>query len=367
MQYTAHRLLTLVAVCATAAVDVHGFASRRTATPVPLERVQTAGPRYKPIKSGLPAPEQKPGGTQQQSVREQVGKFVQVSRAKDQFRVIVGPRYSSGNSLTSKNIAPYATIPTAHPENFFSYARKDAGFVQQFVRQSQQTLRVTGFGLTPVMDTDFLGAGDRWQTAIAERIVRAEMFTLLWSHNAAQSSYVQSELDLALRVGKPVRPVFWENPMPAPPPLLKRAEFLFAPELSRPPPEPAGDSKLPQAFVSYDPGDRQVAEQLAANMWSQVRLTGLGYRPVLWDFDSRPQADRESARQWSIRQSQLFILLWSEKAEQSSHVANDINSALDGNIRIRPVRWNLAMPPEKLNDLHFLTLPSLAETSQESK
>jgi hypothetical protein len=72
-----------------------------------------------------------------------------------------------------------------------------------------------------------------WQPRIAELIDSADLFQLFWSRNALESPFVRQEWEHALRLGRAgfIRPVYWEDPLPAdearqlPPEALRRLHF----------------------------------------------------------------------------------------------------------------------------------------------
>src|SRR6185295_5982471 len=62
-----------------------------------------------------------------------------------------------------------------------------------------------------------LRAGERWQPELERSIQRADVFQLFWSRHAMRSEYVQKEWRYALSLGRAnfVRPVYWQDPLPA--------------------------------------------------------------------------------------------------------------------------------------------------------
>ena len=65
-------------------------------------------------------------------------------------------------------------------------------------------------------------------------IDRADIFQLFWSNTAAASKYVRQEWEHALNLQRQqgfIRPVYWQQPMPPPPPELGAIHFAYEPEL----------------------------------------------------------------------------------------------------------------------------------------
>jgi hypothetical protein len=83
-------------------------------------------------------------------------------------------------------------------------------------------------------------AGPKWPAGSFSRLIeQADLFQLFWSNAAAASEYVTEEWQRALRLigeKKPetfIRPVYWEEPMPAPPTPLGDTHFAYEPNLER--------------------------------------------------------------------------------------------------------------------------------------
>ena len=60
-------------------------------------------------------------------------------------------------------------------------------------------------------------------------INQADVFQLFWSMHSMRSKYVEDEYRYALQLDKEnfVRPVYWEKPMPSPPPELAALHFAY--------------------------------------------------------------------------------------------------------------------------------------------
>jgi hypothetical protein len=112
-----------------------------------------------------------------------------------------------------------------------SYSRKDAAVAEAF-RLAQLAL-----GNEVFMDTYSIRTGENWQAALAKAIDTADIFQLFWSAHAAESPNVHDEWDYALKYRCPntrcadfIRPVYWEQPLPVPPPPeLGHLNFRFVP------------------------------------------------------------------------------------------------------------------------------------------
>jgi hypothetical protein len=113
---------------------------------------------------------------------------------------------------------------------FVSYSRKDKAVVETY------RLAQLAIGNDVFMDTYSIRVGENWQAALAKAIDEADIFQLFWSELASQSDNIRDEWDYALNHRCPdtrcesfIRPVFWEQPMPAPPPELVHLNFRYVP------------------------------------------------------------------------------------------------------------------------------------------
>jgi hypothetical protein len=116
---------------------------------------------------------------------------------------------------TPVTVDPYQAI-------FVSYSHKDATIVDQLERA------YTVLGNEYLRDVRMLRSGEKWSPALLRKIEEADIFQLCWSHTAKKSSYVEQEWRHALGLDRSyfIRPTYWEEPMPEPPPEL--SEFHFA-------------------------------------------------------------------------------------------------------------------------------------------
>jgi hypothetical protein len=117
-----------------------------------------------------------------------------------------------------------ATIAgTANPYQavFVSYSHKDTQIVQELERA------YVALGMHYLRDVHILRSGEKWNPALLRKIDEADIFQLCWSHNAKQSRYVEQEWRHALELQRQsfIRPVYWEDPMPAPPEELMDIHF----------------------------------------------------------------------------------------------------------------------------------------------
>ena len=147
------------------------------------------------------------------------------------------PLYIEVNPNTSIPIAaaPTAPLVTAAPPRkayqavFCSYSRKDL----QIVERVERAYRILGFDY--LRDLTTIRPGEDWDSRLLQMIEQADIFQLFWSSNSANSAAVRKEWTKALELAGArqsfIRPVFWEQPMPAPPPELGHINFAFEPTL----------------------------------------------------------------------------------------------------------------------------------------
>jgi len=124
--------------------------------------------------------------------------------------------------------APERTAPkpaptiTAYRKIFCSYARKDVAIVEPIERAH------LAVGDDYWRDVRKLRSGERWRPALLENIKDADIFQLFWSEHARASTEVEWEWTSALKLGREnfIRPVFWGESSPKPPPELKDLNFV---------------------------------------------------------------------------------------------------------------------------------------------
>lgn len=124
---------------------------------------------------------------------------------------------------------PVSAARPIYQSIFCSYSHKDT----QIVERIEKAYKVLGF--TSLRDVLTLKSGQNWDAELLRLIDQADIFQLFWSTAASQSNAVRKEWLYALqrRALRPdfVRPVFWEQPMPPPPPELSPIHFAFEPTL----------------------------------------------------------------------------------------------------------------------------------------
>lgn len=127
------------------------------------------------------------------------------------------------HKMRSQTVTPYQRI-------FISYSRRDSSVAKSY------KIAQTALGNDAFLDVDNLRSGEDWRAALARAIDEADIFQLFWSEHSANSEYCRYEWDYALKVRCPedtcegfVRPVYWREPMPSPPPELARINFRFVP------------------------------------------------------------------------------------------------------------------------------------------
>ncbi|MGH7551910.1 MAG: toll/interleukin-1 receptor domain-containing protein, partial [Longimicrobiales bacterium] len=152
------------------------------------------------------------------------GAHLDGTTARGQLTVFNGPLILAQMALVIRVAAEAATEPAVAEESvrltvatyrrvFASYSHQDAGVVRR-LREYGQAL-----GDRYLLDVTDIRSGERWEPRIEELIAQADVFQLFWSWNSIRSEYVQREWRHALSLGRAnfVRPVYWEDPLPAMP------------------------------------------------------------------------------------------------------------------------------------------------------
>lgn len=124
-----------------------------------------------------------------------------------------------GESLTG------AVTKPAYSSIFCSYSRDDTTVVERVERAYK------ALGFTYLRDVITLRSGQDWNSEILKLIETADLFQLFWSPTAADSKYVREEWEHALKFNRPVRPVYWQKPIPKVPDELRSIHFAYMPEL----------------------------------------------------------------------------------------------------------------------------------------
>ncbi|MFC1959799.1 Clp protease N-terminal domain-containing protein [Chloroflexota bacterium] len=126
----------------------------------------------------------------------------------------------SGQRASSGPVNPYESI-------YCSYSPDDSGIA---VRVENVYKMLGGDFMRAV--TGLRDSADRSDDWLA-LVEAADVFQLFWSEQASTSSLVEQEWRRALQVKRDrfIRPVFWTQPIPNPPPELMRLPFEFVAEL----------------------------------------------------------------------------------------------------------------------------------------
>lgn len=108
---------------------------------------------------------------------------------------------------------------------FVSYSREDSDIVDMLERA------YVALGDSYLRDIRILRSGDTWSDALFDAIDSADIFQLCWSTAASNSQNVTDEwrYALELRRGQFIRPVYWQTPLPPPPPKLAHLHFSYLP------------------------------------------------------------------------------------------------------------------------------------------
>ena len=106
---------------------------------------------------------------------------------------------------------------------FASYSHRDTPVMEHFRRARQHS------GQKMLVDIYDLRAGEIWANRLLEMIDESAVFQLFWSDHSAASQYCREEWEHALTLlpQRPrfIQPVWWEAPMPSPPPELANLHF----------------------------------------------------------------------------------------------------------------------------------------------
>jgi anti-sigma B factor antagonist len=114
-----------------------------------------------------------------------------------------------------------------HQEDIFvSYSHLDTDIVKT-CKKAYEAL-----GHNVLIDFETLRSGQKWNAELMRMIERANIFQLFWSENSSKSEYCRQEWQHALKLNRGegfIRPVYWKEPLPQPPPELSEIHFDFAP------------------------------------------------------------------------------------------------------------------------------------------
>ena len=165
---------------------------------------------------------------------------------------------------------PAATVPLSpYRKIFASYSHQDRSVVDSFAEAAR------ALGDRYLQDVLTLRAGERWDVRLLELIEDADVFQLFWSRNSMRSPHCRKEWEHALTLRRPlfIRPVYWEDPLPAdpgqelPPATLQVLHFVRVPALrpgTEPPastvPAPAPPVAAPASRQAEPPAGQQVED-----------------------------------------------------------------------------------------------------------
>lgn len=109
---------------------------------------------------------------------------------------------------------------------FVSYSHLDTDVVKN-CKKAYEAL-----GHNVLIDFETLRSGQKWNAELMHMIEQANIFQLFWSENSSKSKYCRQEWQHALKLNRGegfIRPVYWKEPIPKPPPELSDIHFDFAP------------------------------------------------------------------------------------------------------------------------------------------
>ncbi len=109
---------------------------------------------------------------------------------------------------------------------FISYSHRDTDIVKN-CKKAYEAL-----GHNVLIDFETLRSGQKWNAELMHMIERANIFQLFWSENSSQSKYCRQEWQHALQLNRGegfIRPVYWKEPIPEPPPELSDFHFDYIP------------------------------------------------------------------------------------------------------------------------------------------
>jgi serine/threonine protein kinase len=202
-------------------------------------------------------------------------------------------RVDSAEEAAVRVEPPVMQSARAYRRIFASYSHKDIEIVEEFEKYAAAT------GDEYLRDAVALRSGQGWQDELYRLIERADVFQLFWSSNSMVSEFVRREWEYALYLGRDhfVRPVYWQDPLPAapglPPDALRQLHF----QRIAPRPRRVG---APAASVEDPTGG--VMPWMAGGAHGGVAVEGLGsasgaQREVLISSKGWPgTVDRDDAR-----------------------------------------------------------------------
>lgn len=112
---------------------------------------------------------------------------------------------------------------------FASYSHRDTQIVQKV------EAAVTSLGFSYLRDVITLRSGENWSDGLVAMIEQATIFQMFWSLPYSQSVHCRQEWEYAVSLNREashfIRPVYWLQPMPDPPPRLQHLHFTYQPDL----------------------------------------------------------------------------------------------------------------------------------------
>ena len=137
-----------------------------------------------------------------------------VAEVEIESRISLGG--DADSSLQSSTAKAYSAV-------FVSYSHRDSEIVEDLEKA------YSALGLDYLRDIRELRSGEGWNRALLQKIEEADIFQLCWSASARSSQYVEQEWRHALKQERAnfIRPLYWEDPMPAPPGELAGIHFAF--------------------------------------------------------------------------------------------------------------------------------------------
>jgi serine/threonine protein kinase len=186
--------------------------------------------------------------------------------------------------LLQKSENPPPPPPKPYRKIFASYSRKDSALVDQHIN-------VASLGDKVLRDRADLRSGEIWRKGLQEMIREADIFQLYWSQNSMQSKHVREEWEFALTLSSEkenfIRPVYWEESCPPPPPELEQIHFQRI-QIR----EPVGPIP-PVVAPSEPPPNRLTGRKSWTKMIGVVALSVVLILGTLWALD-RPEVTKHA-------------------------------------------------------------------------
>ena len=201
----------------------------------------------------------------------------------------IGMSFKLG-AVASSTAAPIGNSARPYRKIFASYSHQDVGIVAQYSNYAR------ALGDRYLQDVIDLRSGERWASRLEEMIREADVFQLFWSWNALESQYVEQEYRFALGLRRPsfVRPVYWDDPLPArgelPPGELRSLHFeriAFTP--------PATNNAPASTAVLPAPASGSLADRPRPTLGGAPRETTASAS----SGSSRPEASPNASPRWS--------------------------------------------------------------------